>query len=85
MNELPDSLLAADEPAPVTVHNENGPSPFLIVADHAGNSMPRALGRLGLPESGEHHIAWDIGIAVPPCGGRARRHRGSAKLLAPRH
>ena len=40
MNELPDSLLAADEPAPVTVHNENGPSPFLIVADHAGNFMP---------------------------------------------
>ena len=35
MNEMPDSLLAADEPAPVTVHNENGLSPFLIVADHA--------------------------------------------------
>ena len=60
-----DSLLAADEPAPVTVHNGNGPSPFLIVADHAGNSIPRALGRLGLPETeGEHHIAWDIGIAA---------------------
>jgi predicted N-formylglutamate amidohydrolase len=65
MNELPDSLLAADDPAPVTVHNENGPSPFLIVADHAGNSMPRALGRLGLPETEcEHHVAWDIGIAA---------------------
>ena len=65
MNEMPDSLLAADEPAPVTVHNENGPSPFLIVADHAGNSMPRALGRLGVPESEcERHIAWDIGIAA---------------------
>ena len=36
MNEMPDSLLAADEPAPVTVHNENGLSPFLIVADHGG-------------------------------------------------
>ena len=44
---MPDSLLAADEPAPVTVHNENGSSPFLIVSDHAGNSMPRSLGRLG--------------------------------------
>lgn len=65
MNEFRDSLLAADEPAPVTVHNENGPSPFLIVADHAGNFMPRALGRLGLPESEcEAHIAWDIGIAA---------------------
>ena len=48
MNEMPDNLLAADEPAPVTVHNETGPSPFLIVADHhAGNSMPRAHRRPG--------------------------------------
>jgi len=44
---------------------KNGPSPFLIVADRAGNFMPRALGRLGLPESEcEAHIAWDIGIAA---------------------
>ena len=65
MNEATDSLLAADEPAPVTVHNENGLSPFLIVADHAGNSMPRALGRLGVPDTEcERHIAWDIGIAA---------------------
>jgi predicted N-formylglutamate amidohydrolase len=65
MNEMPDSLLAADEPAPVTVHNENGLSPFLIVADHAGNCMPRALGRLGISETDcERHIAWDIGIAA---------------------
>ena len=63
MNETADSLLAADEPAPVTVHNENGASPFLIVADHAGNAMPRALGRLGLPQSEcERHIAWDLSL-----------------------
>jgi predicted N-formylglutamate amidohydrolase len=65
MNEMPEGLLAADEPAPVTVHNENGLSPFLIVADHAGNAMPRALGRLGLPDAEcERHIALDIGIAA---------------------
>jgi predicted N-formylglutamate amidohydrolase len=64
MNEMPDRLLAADEPAPVSVHNENGLSPFLIVADHAGTSIPRALGRLGVSESDcGRHIAWDIGIA----------------------
>src|SRR5712671_4012710 len=64
MNEMPDSLLAADELAPVTVYNENGRSPFLIVADHAGNSMPRALRQLGVPEAErERHIAWDIGVA----------------------
>jgi len=65
MDEVPDSLLAPDEPVPVTVQNENGPSPFLIVADHAGNSIPRALGRLSIPETEcERHIAWDIGIAA---------------------
>ena len=31
MNETPDHLLAPDDPAPVTVHNETGSSPFLIV------------------------------------------------------
>jgi predicted N-formylglutamate amidohydrolase len=65
MNEARDSLLAADEPAPVTVYNENGASPFLIFADHAGNAMPRALGRLGVTETEcERHIACDIGIAL---------------------
>ena len=61
---MPEKLLAADEPAPVSVHNTNGKSPFLLVADHAGNLIPRALGRLGVAEAEcERHIAWDIGIA----------------------
>ena len=56
---------AGDEPEPVTVRNENGRSPFLIVADHAGNFLPRALDRLGVPETElERHIAWDIGIGA---------------------
>ena len=64
MNEMPETLLAADEPAPVTVYHANGQSPFLLVADHAGNAMPRALGRLGVGEAEcGRHIAWDIGIA----------------------
>jgi predicted N-formylglutamate amidohydrolase len=64
MNELPKKLLAADEPAPVTVYNADGVSPFVLVADHAGNIIPRALGRLGIGEAErERHIAWDIGIA----------------------
>jgi N-formylglutamate amidohydrolase len=61
---LPKRLLAADEPAPVSVYNEGGKSPFLLVADHAGNLIPRALGRLGIAEGDcQRHIAWDIGIA----------------------
>ena len=64
MHDIRKTLLAADEPQPVTVHNENGRSPLLIVADHAGNLFPRALGRLGVSDAEcERHIAWDIGIA----------------------
>jgi predicted N-formylglutamate amidohydrolase len=64
MNGLPKKLLAADEPAPVSLRNAEGKSPFLLVADHAGNLIPRALRRLGIaaPDC-ERHIAWDIGIA----------------------
>jgi len=59
----PFKLLADDEPDPVVVLNENGASPFFLTADHAGKIIPKALGRLGVPESElERHIAWDIGI-----------------------
>jgi predicted N-formylglutamate amidohydrolase len=88
MNEMPYSLLAADEPPPVTVYNENGRSPFLIVADRAGNSMPRALRRLGVPETeSKRHIAWDIGIAAA-CRLVAEAldaTHGAAELFAPCH
>jgi predicted N-formylglutamate amidohydrolase len=64
MNELTKTLLAADEPRAVTVYNANATSPFLLVADHAGNLIPRALGRLGLAAAElQRHIGWDIGIA----------------------
>src|SRR5580692_527290 len=64
MDEVTNKLLAADEPGPVTVYNADATSPFLLVADHAGSLIPRALGRLGLVEAElQRHIAWDIGIA----------------------
>ena len=64
MDELPKKLLAADEPAPVMVYNADGESLFVLVADHAGNIMPRALRHLGIAEAEcERHIALDIGIA----------------------
>ena len=57
-------MLAADEPAPVTVYNADEESPFVLAADHAGNIMPRALGCLGIAKAEcERHIAWDIGMA----------------------
>ncbi len=64
MKEPPKRLLTTGEPSPVTVYNPNGGSPFLLVADHAGNAIPRSLGRLGVPpQELLRHIAWDIGIA----------------------
>lgn len=64
MNQWTLSLLAANDPPPVSVQNADGASPLLLVADHAGAASPRALGRLGVaPPEWERHIAWDIGIA----------------------
>jgi predicted N-formylglutamate amidohydrolase len=65
MDDVPTRLLAPDEPHPVTVTNAGGRSPLVIVADHAGNYLPRRLGTLGLaqPEL-ERHIAWDIGVGA---------------------
>jgi predicted N-formylglutamate amidohydrolase len=59
------ALLAADEPSPVQVLREQGRSDIFLTADHAGQVIPRSLGRLGLPEAElDRHIAWDIGIAA---------------------
>lgn len=44
--------------------NGSGASAFLLVCDHFGRQIPRALHDLGLPDSElVRHIAWDIGIA----------------------
>lgn len=53
-------LAGADDP--VIIVNEQGRSPVLLVVEHAGRRIPKALGTLGL-DAGElkRHIAWDIG------------------------
>ena len=64
MTTTPHAPASPGDPAPVTVLRGDGASPFLLIADHAGNAVPAALGRLGLPQSElERHIGWDIGIA----------------------
>jgi predicted N-formylglutamate amidohydrolase len=58
-------LLAADEPPPFAISGEHGQSPFVIVCDHAGRLVPRALGTLGVSAQDiERHIAWDIGAGA---------------------
>ncbi|GAA0506362.1 N-formylglutamate amidohydrolase [Tatumella terrea] len=62
---MSDKLLSPDEPAPFTVRNREGTSPFLLICDHAGKRIPRRLGTLGLsPAEIDRHIGWDIG-ALP--------------------
>lgn len=44
--------------------NPGAPAPFLLVGDHAGREIPRALGDLGVASAEmDRHIAWDIGVA----------------------
>jgi predicted N-formylglutamate amidohydrolase len=57
-------LLEADEPPPAELFNEGGNAPTLLLCDHAGRRVPKALGDLGVDAAGfERHIAWDIGAA----------------------
>lgn len=58
------TLLQAGDPAPLELLNPHGRSPWVLVVDHAGQAIPRALGDLSLA-AGEidRHIGWDIGIA----------------------
>lgn len=57
-------LLGRFDPPPFIVHNGAGTSPFLLIADHAGQQVPQALAQLGLPQTElDRHIGWDIGIA----------------------
>ena len=58
-------LLEPDESGPAAVVNPLGASSFLLIGDHAGRVVPRALGGLGLSDTElSRHIGWDIGIAT---------------------
>lgn len=57
-------LLGSLDVPPIHEQNAAGHSPFLLICDHYGRLIPRALGDLGLPPSElARHVAWDIGIA----------------------
>ncbi|WP_424830366.1 N-formylglutamate amidohydrolase [Ruegeria sp.] len=55
-------LLGNADPPPVEWVNADSPSPVLLLCEHAGQEVPRALGDLGLTEGViDTHIGWDIG------------------------
>lgn len=57
-------LLRRDEPRPFEILEGAAEAPGLVIADHASNFVPEALGRLGLANGElERHIAFDIGAA----------------------
>jgi predicted N-formylglutamate amidohydrolase len=58
---LGQSLLNGEE-GPAIVVNGEGPSPYVLICEHASNRLPKELGNLGLSEAELlQHIAWDIG------------------------
>jgi predicted N-formylglutamate amidohydrolase len=74
-------LLQDDEPPPVKVLCEHGPSDLFLTADHAGRAIPRGLGRLGLPESElVRHIGWDR--ATHNLRGNAQFHASVQRRIA---
>jgi predicted N-formylglutamate amidohydrolase len=55
-------VLLEGEDHPVITVNAESESPFVVVCEHAGRSIPNRLGTLGLTERDlTRHIAWDIG------------------------
>lgn len=57
-------LLDDDEPAAVVIERPDSASPYLFVADHYGNRIPRRLGTLGVDDADlQRHIAWDVGVS----------------------
>lgn len=61
--DISQQLLRAQDPRPVGEERLQGGSPFLLIADHAGNAVPEKLGDLGVSTVDiNRHIGIDIGI-----------------------
>ena len=54
-------LLGPADPTPFILHRAGGTSPFVLIADHAGQAIPAALDDLGLPWR-EPHDALDKAV-----------------------
>lgn len=72
--------LAESDPPPLVVINPKAERSVLLIADHAGNSVPAAMNGLGLNEAElTRHIAWDPG-AAEVAAGLAKRWQATAVL-----
>ncbi|CAM3498948.1 MULTISPECIES: N-formylglutamate amidohydrolase [Yersinia] len=60
--DRPQPLLTAEDCSPAVLERACAVSPFIFLADHAGQTIPSRLGDLGLPPGEiDRHIGWDIG------------------------
>lgn len=76
-------LLTANDPEPVEWVNQTSTFPILLLCEHAGQAIPKALGDLGLPVGAiNRHIGWDIGAEALARGIAARL---SAPLIIQRY
>jgi predicted N-formylglutamate amidohydrolase len=58
------ALLGPGDPPAFEIVNHAGAGRAVLICDHAGRTIPAALGSLGLDQAALwRHIAWDIGIA----------------------
>ena len=61
---MPDDALMGEIVPAVTSVNEDGPSPYVLLCEHASNYIPAEYAGLGLQGADlRRHIAWDIGVA----------------------
>ncbi len=57
--------LAASDPPPLEVINQDGAAALVLCCDHASNAVPAHMAGLGLPPAElARHIGWDIGAAA---------------------
>ena len=60
-------LLSSSDPPPIEYIAPTKRPDILLICEHAGLAIPRALGRLGIADDldlAEQHIAWDIGAGA---------------------
>ena len=62
-------LLGPDDPTPVELIRADSPSPLFLVCEHAGQTVPVALGDLGVTQEViNSHRGWDIGAEALALG-----------------
>jgi len=83
MSQLAQTLLSASDPSPVELVNAESQAPVFLLCEHAGRTIPQALGDLGVSRAIlDSHRGWDIGAEALA---RALADRLGAPLVIQRY